>query len=85
MQKESFIEYEYEKLSHLFNEKLILLVTVTDVEIEETRSKLTPLDGYTGVIMVYKIPGTLIKHVGINGLPQFFGHFGNAPIVVRIF
>lgn len=54
MQKESFIEYEYERLSHLFNEKLILLVTVTDIETEETRSKLTPLDGYKGVIMVYK-------------------------------
>ena len=54
MQEENYIEYEYEKLSHLFNEQLILLVTVTDVEIEETRSKLTPLDGYKGVIKVFK-------------------------------
>lgn len=54
MQKENFIEYEYEKLSHLFNEQLILLVTVTDIEIEETRSKLTPLNGYAGVIKVFK-------------------------------
>jgi|GEM_PF-754097 len=54
MEKENFIEYEYEKLFHLFNEQLILLVTVTDVEIEETRSKLTPLNGYPGVIKVFK-------------------------------
>jgi nucleoside phosphorylase len=54
MKKENFIECEYDKLSHLFEGQLILLVTVTDTEIEETRSKLMPLDGYTGVIKVFK-------------------------------
>lgn len=54
MQTENFIEYEYEKLSHLFDGQLILLVTVTEVEVTETRSKLTALDGYDGIIKIFK-------------------------------
>jgi nucleoside phosphorylase len=54
MQEKNFIEYEYEKLSYLFDGQLILFVAVTDVEIDEIRSKLTSLDGYSGVIKVFK-------------------------------
>jgi len=71
MQKEIFIEYEYEKLSHLFNEQLILLVTVTDVEIEETLSKLTPLNDYAGVIKVFK-----------DNYTYFIGKFGKYAVAL---
>jgi len=52
--KHDFIEYEYNELSHLLNGQLILLVTVTEIEINETRSKLSPLDGYDKILKVFK-------------------------------
>ncbi|MDR3047515.1 MAG: hypothetical protein LBU51_07895 [Bacteroidales bacterium] len=54
MQKEYLMEYDYEKLSHFFNGQLILLVTVTEVETEITRSKLTALDGFERVLKVFR-------------------------------
>jgi nucleoside phosphorylase len=71
MQKENFIEFKYEELPHLFNEQLILLVTVTDIELEETRSKLTSLNGYTGVIKVFK-----------NNYTYYIGKFGKYAVAL---
>ena len=52
MEKDKYLEYDYDKLTHLLNGQLILLVTVTRVETNETRSKLTPLDDFNKVLKV---------------------------------
>ena len=65
MKEKKIIEYQYEKLSHLFNGQLILLVTVTEIETTETRSKLTPLDGFSNVLKVAK--GNYTYYIGKFG------------------
>jgi nucleoside phosphorylase len=65
MGKDKYLEYDYDNLVHLFNGQLILLVTVTEIETEETRSKLTPLDGFNGVLKVSK--GNYTYYIGKFG------------------
>jgi len=65
MKKDKYIESDYDKLTHLFNGQLILLVTATDTELNETRSKLTPLNNFDGVLKVFK--GNHTYYIGMFG------------------
>lgn len=65
MKKDDFLEYEYDKLSDLFDGRLILLVTVTEIETSKTRSVLTALDSFNKVLKVSK--GNYTYYIGKFG------------------
>lgn len=66
MEKTAYLQIESEKIEHLLNEGLILLVTATDLETEITHNYLKPLDGYSKIIQVFE--GNQTYYFGILGL-----------------
>lgn len=63
--KQAYTEVGRENIEHLLNEKLILLVTATNVETKQTHTSLQPLDGYSEIIRFFDGDQT-----------YFFGKFG---------
>ena len=66
MTKQNYIEIECEKIGHLLNEDLILLVTATDIETEFTHNILKPIEGFTNIIQVFE--GNQTYYFGMFGL-----------------
>jgi nucleoside phosphorylase len=71
MNKEDCIECEYSEVSYLFKGQLILLVTVTEVETDEARSKLTALDGFDGILKFFN-----------DNYTYYIGKFGKYGVVL---
>lgn len=46
-------EYQIEELNDLIQNGIVLFVTATDIETKTTHEKLTPINGFKGVIQVY--------------------------------
>lgn len=65
MAERQIAECKYDNLEYLFDGNLILLVTVTEIETETLRSKLTPINGYDNVLKVYK--GNYTYYIGKFG------------------
>lgn len=63
----NYEEIELDKLTHLFNGSLILLVTATDIETEYTHGKLKPLNGYKSILRSFE--GNYTYYFGL------FGHY----------
>ena len=66
MSKRNYTEIECEKIEHLLNDELILLVTATDLETEFTHKNLKPITGYTNIIQVFE--GNYTYYFGMFGL-----------------
>lgn len=60
-----YTELPKENISHLFNEKLILLVTATDLESDLLHDALVPLAGYDKIVKVYE--GASTYYFGVLG------------------
>lgn len=66
MSKRNYVEIDWKKIEHLFDEQLILLVTATDLETESTHEQIIPMVGYTGIIRVFE--GSQTYYIGMFGV-----------------
>src|SRR5688572_11881281 len=63
----NYLEIDCEKIEHLLDGNLVLLVTATDLETRFTHAKLTVLAGFKNIIRVFE--GTQTYYFGM------FGHY----------
>lgn len=66
MMKTEYREIDLEEINHLLNDKLILLVTATDLETKFTHQKMTPLESESKILKIHK--GLLTIYIGKFGL-----------------
>lgn len=66
MKQFEYKEIESEEISNLLNERLILLVTATDLETDFTHKKLKPIDGYEEILKFHD--GIFTYYLGKFGL-----------------
>lgn len=69
MGNSNYLEVKSNVIENYFNGDLILIVTATDLETDETHKKVKPLNGYDKIIKVYE-----------GALTYYFGMLGNYKI-----
>ena len=61
----SYEEYQFEELEKLAENGLVLIVTATDTETSETHKRLSPVNGYKGILQIYN--GAYTYYIGQFG------------------